>query len=223
MGSNDTTTIFLASGSPRRHELMQLLDLPFEVRVAEVDETPLPGEPPAEVPQRLSRLKAEAVAQAVAAGIVIAADTVVIHRGDILGKPEDEAEARAMLRRLSAERHRVISGVTVLVAATGKRITEFCETKVWLRPMTDEEIARYVASGDPMDKAAGYAIQNEAFAPVSKVVGCPANVMGLPMCHVVRNLRRLGVLLPDTPPTHCAIRFGYHCAITERVMPGAVI
>lgn len=218
---NDIVPLILASRSPRRHELLSLLEIPFEIRVADIDETPLAGEAPVDVPQRLSRLKAEAVATDMDAGLVIGADTVVVHKGEILGKPEDAEDAEAMLRRLREERHRVFSGFTVTDAATGKLITELCETKIWLRAMTNEEIARYVASGDPMDKAAGYAIQNDVFAPVSKAVGCPANVMGLPMCHVVRNLRRFGMELPDSQPTRCAIRFGYHCALTEYVMPGA--
>lgn len=213
--------IILASESPRRHELLSLLEIPFDVRVADVDETPLPSEAPVNLPQRLSRLKAEAVATEIDAGLVIGADTVVVHKGEILGKPEDDGDAVSMLRRLREERHRVFSGLTVMDAATGKQITDVCETKIWLRPMTDEEIAHYVAGGDPMDKAAGYAIQNDDFAPVSKAVGCPANVMGLPMCHVVRTLRRFGMELPATRPTQCAIRFGYHCALTEYVMPGA--
>lgn len=218
---SDIASLVLASGSPRRHELLSLLEIPFEVRVADIDETPLPGEPPVNVPQRLSRLKAEAVAGEMDAGLIIGADTVVVHKGEILGKPDDGEEAAAMLRRLREERHRVFSGLTIMDAATGKQITDLCETKIWLRSMTDEEITRYVAGGDPMDKAAGYAIQNDEFAPVSKAVGCPANVMGLPMCHVVRNLRRFGIELPSTQPTQCAIRFGYHCALTEYVMPGA--
>lgn len=216
---NTPPPIILASASPRRRELLALLGVPFDVRAADVDETPLPGEPPAEYPKRLSLLKARTVAETLAEGIVIGADTAVIHRGDILGKPADAAEARAMLQRLRGERHRVISGITVIEVATGKTITEACESTVFMRAMSDEEIEAYIASGDPMDKAGAYAVQNVEFAPVQKVVGCPANVMGLPVCHVVRNLRRLGVNLPDTPPTHCDIRYGYHCAITNYVMP----
>jgi septum formation protein len=219
--------IVLASGSPRRKELMGLLEIPFEVRVPAVEERPQPGEVPAQVPQRFSRLKAEWVAYeigigiGVEAGIVVAADTIVVHKGEILGKPRDADHACAMLRRLRGERHLVLSGVTVMDTATNKQITELCESMVWLRPMEDAEIEAYVASGDPLDKAAAYAIQNIAFAPVTRVVGCPTNVMGLPMCHVVRNLRRLGVALPPTPPTRCEIRYGYLCALTEHVMPGA--
>jgi MAF protein len=220
MTAHDTGLI-LASGSPRRRALMRMLDVPFEVRVPEVDERPRSGEIPAEVPQRISRLKADCVARAVGCGIVVAADTIVVHRGDILGKPRDAVQARAMLRRLCGERHLVLSGVTVMDAAIGKEITELCESKVWLRPMDDAEIEAYVSSGDPLDKAAAYAIQNTDYAPVAQVVGCPANVMGLPMCHVVRNLRRFGVRLPPTPPTRCEIRYGYLCALTDYVMPNA--
>jgi septum formation protein len=174
----------------------------------------------AKVPQRFSRLKAEHVAREVSGGIVIAADTVVIHEGEILGKPRDADHARAMLRRLRGECHLVLSGVTVMDVAAGKQITELCESEVWMRPMGDAEIEAYVATGDPLDKAAAYAIQNIEFAPVVRVVGCPANVMGLPMCHVVRDLRRLGVALPPTSPTRCEIRYGYTCALVEYVMPG---
>ncbi len=214
--------LILASGSPRRRELMGLLGVPFEVWVPAVEEQPQAGEVPAEVPQRFSRLKAEWVARQVGQGIVVAADTVVVHKGTILGKPRDTAHACAMLRRLRGERHLVLSGVTVVDAATGKQITELCESQVWLRFMGDAEIEAYVASGDPLDKAAAYAIQNAEFAPVNRVVGCPTNVMGLPLCHVVRDLRRLGVILPPTPPTRCEIRYGYLCALTDYVMPGAV-
>jgi MAF protein len=216
----DSGGIILASGSPRRRELMSLLGVPFDVHVPNVDEQPRPGEIPAELPQRISRLKAERVAREVGHGVVVAADTIVVHKGDILGKPSDADDALAMLRRLRGESHLVLSGVTVTDAESGKQITELCESKVLLRPMDDAEIERYVGSGDPLDKAAAYAIQNTEFAPVSQVVGCPANVMGLPMCHVVRNLRRLGVALPPTPPTRCEMRYGYMCELTDYVLTG---
>ncbi len=213
--------LVLASQSPRRRELMALLGVPFQVRVPQVEERVLPGEPPAEVPKRFSRLKAAAIASEMERGIVVAADTVVVHRGDILGKPRDAQHAREMLRRLRGERHWVLSGVTVLETDRGKQLTTLCESQVWLREMDDAEIEAYVASGDPLDKAAAYAIQNARFAPVERFAGCPANVMGLPMCHVVRGLRLLGLALPDTPPTHCDIRYGYVCALRAHVLSGA--
>jgi MAF protein len=198
---------------------MALLQVPFEVLVPAVDERACPGEIPSEVPQRLSRLKAEWAAQRVGEGIVVAADTMVVHQGVILGKPRDADHARVMLRRLRGGRHLVLSGVTVMDASTGRLVSELCETQVWMRSLDEAEIEAYVASGDPMDKAAAYAIQNTEFAPVTRVVGCPANVMGLPMCHVVRNLRRLGVTLPPSSPTRCQVRYGYVCALAEWVMP----
>jgi septum formation protein len=196
---------------------MQLLEVPFVVHVPQVDERAEPDEIPAELPRRISKLKADRVAQSVRGGTVVAADTVVIHKGEIMGKPRDADDACAMLRRLRGDRHLVLTGLTVMEAASGKAITEVCESRVWLREMADAEIQDYVASGDPMDKAAAYAIQNRAFAPVARVDGCPANVMGLPMCHVVRNLRRLGHVLPPTKATECTIGYGYVCALRSYV------
>ncbi|MGD9100772.1 MAG: Maf family protein [Anaerolineae bacterium] len=213
------TPLILASASPRRRELLQLLDIPFEVQVPAVEERLHPGEAPAQAPQRFSRLKSRCVAQKVGAGIVLAADTVVVHQKEILGKPRDAAHARAMLRRLRGQDHRVLSGTTVMDAATGQQITALCESRVWMRFMDDAEIEAYIASGDPMDKAAAYAIQNAQFAPVERVVGCPTNVMGLPMCHVVRDLRILGL---DLPPMRCDLHHdGYRCALTGFVFPNA--
>lgn len=212
-----THKLILASASPRRRELIALLNIPFEVRVPAVQERLLPGEPPEAAPQRFSRLKAECVARETRAGIVLAADTIVIHRGQILGKPRDAEHARAMLRSLRGQPHQVLTGTTALDAATGRQITSLCSSQVWMRRMDEAEIAAYVASGDPMDKAAAYAIQNAEFAPVERLVGCPTNVMGLPMCHVVRDLRRLGL---DLPPTPCDMRpDGYLCALTKHVLP----
>ncbi|MDQ4078172.1 MAG: Maf family protein [Chloroflexota bacterium] len=212
--------LILASASPRRRELLAMLDLPFTVESPGVDESLREREPPYEYVQRLSMAKATAVAKDHKEGLVIAADTIVVLLGEILGKPADEADARDMLKRLRGKQHRVLTSVSVCNAATGKTITDVCESKVTIRQMSDEEIGAYVASGDPMDKAAAYAIQNVAFAPVEQVVGCPANVMGLPMCHVVRTLRRHGLELPPSEPLGCRIQYGYHCAIAERVMPG---
>ena len=152
--TSDVFRLVLASASPRRRELMALLDVPFKIIVPAVDEHVSPDDIPAEVPQRFSRRKAEAVAAQVSEGFVVAADTIVVHRGMILGKPLDADHAVEMLRRLRGERHRVLSGVTVMDASTSKQITELCETLVWMRAMDDAEIEAYVASGDPLDKAA---------------------------------------------------------------------
>ncbi len=213
--------LVLASGSPRRRELLATLRLPFTVQSPDVDESVQAGEAPFAYVQRLSVAKAAAVAPSLAEGMVVAADTIVVLQGNILGKPRDAEEASEMLRRQRGSQHRVLTSVTAHDAATGKAVTDVCESKVTLRMMSDEEIAAYVATGDPLDKAAAYAIQNTEFAPVEQVVGCPANVMGLPMCHVVRALRRQGVTLPASPATSCDITYGgYYCNLTEQVMPG---
>lgn len=214
-------TIHLASISPRRHELVGYLNLPFTPHRPDVDEASLPGEPPAEMVKRLSREKATAVAARLSEGIVIAADTIVVLLGRVLGKPRDEAEAGEMLRALRGRRHLVLTGHTTLNVATGKTITDVCESKVTMRELSDEEIEAYIASGEPMDKAGAYAVQDERFHPVANVIGCPANVMGLPLCHITRDLRRHGVALPPSEPLACRTGYGYLCAIVERVMPGA--
>jgi MAF protein len=215
-----TTKLVLGSASPRRKELLGMLGVPFVVEKPDVDESVRAGEPPAEYVQRLSREKAATIAAHHEEGCIVAADTIVVYLGEIFGKPRDEAQAREMLHRLRGQQHRVLSGVTVHDVGTGKALTDLCESKVAIREMTDEEIDAYVATGDPMDKAAAYAIQNVEFAPVEVVVGCPANVMGLPMCHVLRSLHRQGVELPPSAPHECRIQYGYHCAIAEDVMPG---
>ncbi len=214
--------IVLASGSPRRRELMALLGIEVEVAKPDVEEIQQPGEPPFDFVQRLSREKAEAVAARRDGGIVVAADTIVVAPGGIvMGKPRDADDARAMLTALRGKEHKVFTGVTLINCATGKAISDICESKVRLREMSDAEIDDYIASGDPMDKAAAYAIQNSDVAPVEQVVGCPANVMGLPMCHVVRSLRRHGEAIPPAPPHDCRIAYGgYYCAIAAQVMPG---
>jgi len=185
----------------------------------QVEEQLQPGETACEASQRFSLLKAQEVARHVGEGIVVAADTVVAYEGQILGKPRDAGHACAMLRRLRGARHMVLSGTTVMHVAKKQHITRVCESEVWMRDMEDAEIQAYVASGDPMDKAAAYAIQNSAFAPVERVVGCPANVMGLPLCHIVQDLKSLGVVLPDSPPAHCETKEGYVCALAGEVIP----
>ncbi|MFQ6057512.1 MAG: Maf family protein [Anaerolineae bacterium] len=209
--------LILASRSPRRRQLLTLLGLPFTVVTAEVDEGPLKGQDPATTARRLSRAKAQAVTALVAEGLVVAADTLVVLEGQILGKPADPAEATAMLRRLRGRRHLVLSGLTLLDARSGQEATELIETRVWMRPYSDEEIAVYVASGDPLDKAGAYAIQHAGFHPVARLRGCTANVMGLPLCRLDTMLRAFGVPLGTTPVQGC--RPPHACAIVETVQP----
>lgn len=192
--------LILASTSPRRHELLARLGLPFSVVPVDVPEAPLPREKPARTAERLALDKAHAAAADLPSGanaLVIGADTVVAAAGRALGKPGTPERATAMLRRLRGKTHRVISGVAVVDTRTGRAIDQAAITRVHLRPMSDEEIARYVATGDPLDKAGAYAIQNQVFHPVEWILGCYSNVVGLPLCLLAEEFGELGVQVPS--------------------------
>jgi septum formation protein len=203
--------LILASGSPRRRQLLPLLGLPFVIKTVSVDERPLLAEPPTELVLRVSQLKALAVPVQSAVGgngvrrdeLVIAADTIVSLDGEVLGKPADRADAARMLSGLRNRPHVVYSGIGVYHPAMQRMETELAESSVWMRNYTDEEIAHYVASGDPLDKAGAYAIQHPVFDPVSRVEGCWLSVMGLPLCHLGRALAKLGVVVPANVPGAC--------------------
>ena len=188
--------LVLASNSPRRRQLLALTGLPFLVKVANVDESQLPNESPADYVLRLAETKARAI-QAEPDQVILAADTTVVDGSDILGKPQDAAEAFAMLTRLRGHEHQVYTGIALLRAGDGLLLTDLCITEVPMRAYSDEEIRKYVASGDPLDKAGAYAIQHPEFHPVARMDGCFANVMGLPVCHVILQLRKMGIQ-PDT-------------------------
>ena len=173
--------LILASQSPRRKELLSLFRLPFVIRVADIDETMAADASPYDEVARLSREKALAVERG-EDDIVIAADTIVVCDGIVLGKPRDEQEAFRMLSMLSGRPHQVMTGVTVL---QGEKCVSFTEiTDVYFRPLSDEEINSYIRSGDPMDKAGAYGIQSGACLFVEKIVGDYYNVVGLPICHL---------------------------------------
>ena len=187
------TQIVLASASPRRRELLRALDLSFEVLPVDIDERPEPGETARALVERLSRQKAEAAAARRRDALVIAADTVVVVDDAILGKPRGPAENRAFLAVLAGRAHHVCTGHS-LVAGT-RRETTVVTTEVTMRPLDEGEIERYVASGEGLDKAGGYAIQGRGSALVSGVSGCYFNVVGLSVATVVETARRLGVTL----------------------------
>lgn len=182
--------LILASASPRRKELLGLFGLPFVVRAADIDETMDPENAPYDEVARVSRRKALAV-QRTEDDVVIAADTIVVCEGKILGKPHDAAQAKAMLALLSGRDHQVMTGCTVLRGETGKTVTEV--TDLHFRPLSQKEIDRYVASGEPMDKAGAYGIQGGAALFCQRMVGDYYNVMGLPVC-------RLGQMLREVAP-----------------------
>lgn len=182
--------LILASASPRRQELLKLFGLPFTVRVADIDETMDPGLPPFDEVGRVSRAKALAIPRE-CDDIVIAADTIVVCEGKTLGKPRDAEDAKAMLRLLSGRDHQVMTGCTVLRGESRETFTEV--TDIHFRDLSEIEIARYVASGEPMDKAGSYGIQGGAALFCTHMVGDYYNVMGLPVC-------RLGMVLRQMAP-----------------------
>jgi MAF protein len=214
--TRDAVSLLLASGSPRRRALLSLLRLPFSVVVADVDETVSGGESPQAMVQRLSQAKALAVAARHACALIVAADTTVALDGESLGKPADAAEARAMLCALRDRSHQVYSGLTVIQG--GQTLTDLAESEVWMRDYSDKEIARYVASGDPLDKAGSYAVQHVGFRPARWVEGCFASVMGLPLCHLARTLARLDVAVPADVPAVCQAHTGFVCQVFGEIL-----
>lgn len=173
--------LILASGSPRRRELLGLFGIPFVVRAADIDETMDPAQSPAHEVAQVSRRKAMAVERG-PEDVVIAADTIVVCQGKILGKPHSREEAVSMLRLLSGREHQVMTGCTVLWEGGQETFTEV--TALTFRPLSDEEIQRYVDSGEPMDKAGAYGIQGGAALFCPGIQGDYYNVMGLPVCHL---------------------------------------
>ena len=180
--------LILASASPRRKELLSLFGVPFVIRVADIDETMDSGKPPFDEVGRVSRAKAMAVAAA-AEDVVIAADTIVVCEGRVLGKPKTQAEAEVMLSLLSGRDHQVMTGVTVRWGGKCETFTEV--TDLHFRELSTREIAQYVASGEPMDKAGAYGIQGGAALFCEKMNGDYYNVMGLPVCRLWQTLIRM--------------------------------
>jgi septum formation protein len=178
--------LVLASRSPRRSEILRQAGIPFIVRPASVDETPLPGEDAPSYVQRLAEMKALAV-EAAADQIVLGADTTVVAGGKMLGKPADPAEARSMLWTLSGARHEVLTGICLRTGSA--RVRDYAVTEVWFAAMTETEIEEYLASGEPMDKAGAYGIQGLASKFIQRINGCYFNVAGLPIALVYRHLR----------------------------------
>ena len=180
--------LILASGSPRRRELLSIAGLDFEVIVADIEEKIPDGATPQEAVMSLALQKADAVAKQNPERTVIGADTVVVCDGAILGKPKDEADAFKMLRALSGRVHTVCTGVAII---RGSEIKNFCEvTEVEFHELTDDEILAYVRTGEPMDKAGAYGIQGRGCVLVKRINGDYFNVVGLPVSRVYRELNR---------------------------------
>ncbi|HEY59797.1 MAG TPA: septum formation protein Maf [Anaerolineae bacterium] len=213
--------VWLASNSPRRRELLNWTGLEYEVHPAQIDETPIKNEGPDEYVSRLARQKAIVIGETAPANtLVIAADTIVVYKGAILGKPTDDEHARQILMDLQGNSHQVKTAVAVYQQDQQKLYLDLCCSTVQMRDYLKEEVDAYIATGDPYDKAGAYAIQHKVFHPVVNFQGCYTCVMGLPLCHLERNLRKFDsynyLLMSDI----CQKNLAYECPIFQRVLAG---
>jgi septum formation protein len=205
MGVTDNR-IYLASRSPRRRDLLKQVGVPFELlllredlrRGADVDETPLPDESAGVYVLRIARMKAEMAVRQIAyrnlpQKPVLAADTTVVFDGEIVGKPDDAEHAARMLRALSGREHQVLTAVAV--ALKEQLETQISVSSVWFRELSDAEVRRYCASGEPLDKAGAYGIQGRAGAFVTRISGSYSGIMGLPLAETVELLQKFNVPL----------------------------
>ena len=195
-----------------------MLGIPFVVKSTAVDERRLPGEPPTELVLRVSQSKALAIGDVRPDELVVAADTIVVLDGDVLGKPTDFDDAQHMLERLRGRPHMVYSGVTVWYPSGQRLVSRLGESVVAMRDYTDGEIASYVESRDPMDKAGAYAIQHAGFDPVASLDGCWLNVVGLPLCHLCQALALYGVRPPVSMPGTCKAFSQYECLVCSDIL-----
>lgn len=214
-------TFWLASNSPRRKEMLSWSDWRLEFAPSGADESIKEEESPEEYVRRLAFLKVSGEIERVEEGeFVISADTTVVLDGRILGKPADEGQAYSMLSDLRACMHEVITCVAVRAVGQQPVKSDVCVSAVQMRAYSDEEMLAYIASGDPMDKAGAYAIQNNLFNPAPGFRGCMASVMGLPLCHLERTLREFAHYTQTDWPTICQKNLKYDCPVTDRIMAG---
>lgn len=221
--------LILASASPRRRELLGLIGLPFVARPAGIDETPRGGETPDDYVRRVARQKLQTPNFKLQTPnkeggweLIVAADTAVVIDGEILGKPRDREDAAAMLRKLRGRTHEVLSAIALVDVRDGQLREEFCRSEVTMRDYSDDEIADYAASGDPLDKAGAYAIQHNGFRPVEKFTHCYASVMGLPLCHLTRVLRSMGIEPRADVPIACQRFNEYECPVHAQILSGCL-
>jgi MAF protein len=209
----------LASQSPRRTELLALTGLPFTQQSAQIDESHRAGETPTQHARRLAHEKAASAVQLNNDDcLVIAADTIVVQNDAILGKPANTENADRMLRDLQGGIHTVITAIAVTTTRSGIWHEECCSTQVRIRRLSRRDRQGYISSGDPMDKAGAYGIQNRQFRPATTIGGCFANVVGLPLCHVVRAFSDSGVTPTVDIANACAAHTGYDCPVHQNIL-----
>jgi septum formation protein len=212
---------WLASNSPRRREMLAWVNWDWDASAANIDESQQPEETAREYVIRLAAEKANFPIPGIQPqDIVIAADTIVVLDENILGKPMNNEQALGMLTNLRGRGHLVMTAIAIRSDDHGNSRHDICKTRVQMRAYTDQEIRQYVASGDSLDKAGAYAIQNDSFHPVVDFNGCFASVMGMPLCHLERTLRDLPNYDQKEMATICQNHLKYICPITDRVMAG---
>lgn len=188
-----TKQIILASGSPRRKQILEQGGLNFTVEVSDYEEKSIPGVVPSEFVETLSLEKAKAVAKNHNDAIIIGADTIVVLDNQILGKPKTKEDAREMLKKLSGNTHSVFTGFTVIDTVNKRTITNHVETRIRFKNLSEEEISGYVETGEPMDKAGAYGVQDRGALFVEYIEGDYSSVMGLPILKIFEILKELGI------------------------------
>ena len=187
--------------------------------VSDVDETPLENESPQDYVTRLAKAKALAIKSQVRnEAVIIGSDTTVVDGREILGKPVDANDAERMLRQLRGKNHQVLTAIAIYRVSDEKLLTDLCITHVPMRNYSDAEIAAYIRTGDPMDKAGAYAIQHAGFHPVESLRECYASVMGLPMCHIVRTLQKFDIPPNANVPVNCQSFLNYDCKVSDEIL-----
>jgi len=187
--------IILASASPRRREILSLTGLKFRVDPGDYEEDMDSGQEPHKLARSLSLEKARSVAGKHRNALIIAADTFIVFRGRLLGKPHTAAEARRMLKMLNGREHSVLTGFTIMDTESGQKLSRSVETRVWFRKLGMKELEAYIKSKEPLDKAGAYAIQGLGAAIVKKIEGDFFNVVGLPLSELVEGLKKFGVFV----------------------------
>ncbi len=201
--------------------MLSLTGWGFNIAPADIDESAIEGENPEQYVLRVAETKAKAVKEMTPNGpIIIAADTTVADEGKILGKPTDEADARHVLRSLRDRNHQVYTAISIYDPKKDRFINDLATTDVPMRNYSDDEIEAYLLTGDPFDKAGSYAIQHSEFRPVDKLEGCYANVVGLPLCHLLRQMLKMEIQKQVDLPSACQKALNYDCLIFKQVLRG---
>lgn len=218
---NPIATFILASASPRRRQLLDLTGWKVMVKPVAIDETPQPGESAEAIARRLALAKLRVAAlNRDKNELILAADTIVADGNRLLGKPIDTRDAERMLISLRGRSHNVYTAIALAKTRSGCEEIDICKTVVPMRDYSKKEIKAYIISGEPLDKAGSYGIQDEGFHPVEveRFNDCYANVMGLPLCHVVRAMYRLGYPLSVDVPAACQEFTGYTCTVHRGIL-----